>query len=330
MEKIKKKHLLGLTYTLIITGLAYALAHLTGFLGSVVWGIFLGLIAGNIRKWPENISPGIKFSEKTVLSWAIITMGFATGRAFHQSIPWKAGGVVLAMVAVSILTGLILYKVFKLSKDDGILLGVGNAICGASAIAAVSGVINGNAKSTGTGIAVVNLLGILGMFGIPALLAAYPQDTLHSALYTGGTLQAVGQAVAAGNSISPEVGVWATTIKLFRVSLLLPVVLIFAYTSRSKTTTSLSPTKVLPLFLWLFLLTTSISYFVEIPGSIYEVIKTLGSILLTIAMVGIGWQINLKSLKTEGPKRLLLGSLIFIVQLITMMILIRTVEPSLI
>lgn len=328
MEKLKPQHFRGVLIMILVAALSYALTEITGVFGSVVWGLVLGIVGGNAFSTPASWTSGIKFSEKTILAFAIILMGIQTGIAFRSSTPWDAALIVVLVMTATISSGLLLYKRFKLTKDDGILLGVGNAVCGASAIAAISGITDADAKSTGTGIAIVNLLGVVGLIAIPSVLAGLDLPTMQSALYTGGTLQAVGQAVAAGNALGSEVGVWATTIKMFRVGMLLPVALIFALTASKKSGEVKKPgLKLIPIFLWLFIFTSLIGAFVPLEEAWVDGIHTVEKIVLTIAMAAIGWHIKLSKLWTEGPMRLLFGTILFVIQLAVMTGLIILVNP---
>lgn len=327
MEKLQRQHFRGLLPILALAVIAYVLHHYTGILGSVVWGLILGLIVGNTYSTPHSFKMGVKYSEKTVLAYAIILMGIPTGASFRSEIPWSAGLIVLIVMAITILSGLLLYRVFKLSKDNGLLIGIGNAICGASAIAAISGIIKSDAKETGTSIAVINVLGILGLIILPPTLIALDTDTLSSALYTGGTMQALGQAVAAGEAVSQETGLWATTIKLFRVSMLLPIAILVALSTGRKHSKDVS-LKLIPTFLWLFIGTAVIGFVEVLPDEISDAIRLIEKALLTIAMVGIGWQIKFANLKSEGPRSMLMGTLIFIIQIISMAVLIHLFQPS--
>lgn len=328
MEKLQSQHFRGLLLMSIGTAISYSLNHFTGILGSVVWGLLLGIVGGNLIHTKDSWTPGIKFSEKTVLAYAIILMGIQTGIAFQSSTPWDAALIVILTMATTILSGLFLYRFFNLSKEDGILLGVGNAVCGASAIAAISGIVKADAKSTGTGIAIVNLLGVVGLILIPSVIANMDFNVLQKGLLTGGTLQAVGQAVAAGNTLGDDVGIWATTIKMFRVGMLLPVALIFALSQRKSADGKQPSVKLIPTFLWLFILTAVIGAFVPLPENVISSIHTAEKIVLTLAMVAIGWQIKLAKLWTEGPVRLFLGTIIFILQLVVMTGLIIFVQPE--
>lgn len=325
MEKPRTQHLRGLALMIGIAAIAFLISELTGFLNAVIWGLVLGIIGGNLFRVQDSFLPGIRFSEKTILAYAIILMGFPTGWSMHSSAPISIAIIVLIVMAVTILSGLVLRKVFGLSKEDGLLMGVGNAVCGASAIAAISGIIKADPKSTGMSIAVINILGIVGLFVIPPLLISYQTDVMPSALLTGGTLQALGQAVAAGEAVSPEAGGWATTIKLFRVSMLLPIAFIVALTFGRKSNSGPS-LKLIPSFLWLFILTAIAGYFYHPYEDVKEILKPIEHGLLAIAMTAIGWQVQFRKLKTEGPKALLFGTIIFMIEVGAMIALI-TINP---
>ncbi len=327
MEKLKRQHFQGIIGVIALSAVAIALQHFIGVLGQIVWALVIGFVVGNTSKTPASLKPGIKYSEKTILAYAIILMGLPTGASFRSGVPWSAAMIVLTVIIITIFAGLTLHKVFKIDREAGILIGIGNAVCGASAIAAVSSIIKADPKNTGTSIAVINLLGIIGLAVLPPILLASETPILEASLYTGGTMQALGQAVAAGKAIGPETGMWATTIKLFRVSMLLPIALIVAF-SLNKTADEPVKLSLIPNFLWLFIVVTVIGYFDLIPESVAGNIKVVEKTLLTLAMLAIGWQIRISSLKTEGPRSMLFGTVIFMIQLATMFILIKTFSPS--
>ncbi|NVK28745.1 MAG: putative sulfate exporter family transporter [Flavobacteriia bacterium] len=330
MEKPKIKHLRGISIITLMGVVAFNLDIYIGVFSQVIWGLILGMLGGNFSYRTENESfkPGIKFGEKTILAYAIILMGIPTGKSLGSSAPWDSALIVLAVMVLTIIAALLLYRLFKLNREDGLLIGIGNAVCGASAIAAISGITKADAKSTGMGIAVINLLGIIGLFAVPPIVLALDMDILPGALMTGGTLQALGQAVAAGEAVNPETGLWATTIKLFRVSMLLPIAIVVALSVGRKNGNKPS-LKLIPTFLWLFVATAVLGYVEILPENITELIHALEKQLLTIAMVAIGWQIQFAKLKNEGPRRLLFGTLIFIIQLVVMYGLISVIQPTL-
>ena len=112
-----------------------------------------------------------------------------------------------------------LYCIFN-NKKTSLLLGVGNAVCGSSAIAAVSPVIKAEESDTGISIGVVNFLGTIGIFILPALaIKVLHFADLQASTLIGGSLQAVGQVVAAGFSVSDNVGEIATIIKMARIAM---------------------------------------------------------------------------------------------------------------
>lgn len=322
MENPKIQHLRGVLLMSAITALAYFMAEGTGILNTVIWSLVLGILGGNTIRLNDDFQPGIKFSEKTILAYAIILMGFPTGWSMHSNAPAGIAILVLITMTLTIISALLLRRFFGLSREDGLLMGVGNAVCGASAIAAISGIIKADPKSTGMSIAVINLLGIVGLFVIPPLLISMNEAVLPSALMTGGTLQALGQAVAAGEAVSPETGNWATTIKLFRVSMLLPIAFIVALSMGRKTNSGPS-LKLIPSFLWLFILTAVVGYLFHPMTEVKDALKPMEGILLAIAMTAIGWQVQFRKLKTEGPKALLFGTIIFIIEVGIMLALIR-------
>lgn len=140
---------------------------------------------------------------------------------------------------------------------------------------------------------------IASMLGLPDHLAG---------LFIGGSIHDVAQVVGAGYSISPEAGDIATYIKLLRVALLLPIVMIifFSFKSRSKDTVnepiSTKLTTFVPSFLIVFFVLALLNNLALIPEVIVQIIQTLSNGLLVIAIVAIGVKTSLKQIASVGWK----------------------------
>ncbi len=314
----------GILLTFFIALLAIYISQFIENLGGVTLAIILGLIIGNVFKISKDYSSGIKFVEKKVLALAIMLMGLKLEINVLKELGLSSIIMIITMVAITILTGLIVGKLFGLNKKFSLLIGVGNAICGSSAIAASAPVIGNTEEEIGLSISVVNLLGTIGIFLLPFITTLLGFDNTNSGLMIGSTLQATGQVVAAGFSINELVGKVATIVKMGRILTLGPVVILLSFLYfRQKDNSIKTKSKIkIPPFIIGFLIFSIISSLKIMPDYFISTLKNFSSILLTIAMAAIGLKIKISTLFDQGPKALLVGITIVIIQITTATLLI--------
>jgi uncharacterized integral membrane protein (TIGR00698 family) len=287
--------------------------------GAVVIAIILGIIIGNIFNPGESFSKGIGFSESKLLAVAIALMGVNLDYGILLYVGLKTLVLVISALILTIFTALVIGRLFKLNTKFSLLLGIGSAVCGSSAIAATDKIIEADKEEVGVSIAVVNFLGTVGVFLIPAIAGlALNFNDINSGILAGNTLQAVGQAVAGGFSISESSGNVATIVKMARVLMLLPVTLILAFviakSKRNKVNSSAKPR--IPLFIIGFAVFSLFPTLNLLPEVVIEFISQLSSYFLIIAMAAIGLKIRAGNLIKKGKNALLIGSLIFLIQII--------------
>lgn len=303
----------GMLFSIALAALAFLAQNQLGMLGTEVYAISIGMLLGNLMKLPDILSLGIQFSEKKILGWAIALLGLQLSFRNLTLSVWLVP-VLIFVIVISILLGRTIAKRINVNPGCGYMIGVGNAICGASAIAAVSPFLDKKSHETGVAIGVVNLLGTIGMMLLPLLALGLGLSQEESGVLIGGTLQAVGQVVGGGYALGDEAGQVATLVKLGRVLMLGPIVIITALIMH-KGSAKLDRKRILPGFILVFVALLILVNVFDIPSEFLENIKTLNKWLLTVAMAAIGLQIKFKDLLTQGPRALLLGSIIFVVQI---------------
>ncbi len=313
METIK-----GLLLSIFIAILASVLALFIP-VGAVILGIVFGVLVGNIFTLDSSFSKGIKFSEKRILSFAIILMGVNLNFGIIQELGFKSIIIVVISIGFTITTAVVLSKIFKLKPKLGLLLGIGNGICGSSAIAATEQIIGAEEDEVGLSVAIVNFLGTLGIFLLPFIskIILHFSD-LQSACLIGDTLQAIGQVVASGFSINDQVGHTATIVKMMRILMLTPLVLsliVVFHQQRKVAKVSSSQKKSFPYFIIGFILMSFIPSFHLLPQNWIHIIGKTSHYLLVIAMVGIGLKIRFSNILRDGKKALFVGSLVFVFQI---------------
>ncbi|HHI81237.1 MAG TPA: putative sulfate exporter family transporter, partial [Planctomycetes bacterium] len=260
---------------------------------------------------------GIQFCEKQLLSVAIALMGVNLDFGIVKELGLSSLALVVAGVAVTITAAMGIGKLLGFDHKFALLLGIGNGVCGSSAIAATEQIIGANEEEVGLSVAIVNGLGTLGIFVLPLVARSlFHFSDLDSGLLVGNTLQAVGQVVAAGFSINEMAGQTATIIKMTRILMLFPLVfvLIFAFAKSGKGQGGKKPK--VPLFILGFILFSLVPTFGLLSAGMTSGIKRASHYLLIVAMAGIGLKITFDSILRDGKAALLTGGLVFLVQIV--------------
>jgi uncharacterized integral membrane protein (TIGR00698 family) len=208
----------------------------------VMIALFLGIVVSNLWTLPKLFQPGIKFSVKKLLPVGIVLLG----ARLHFGEMLKVGltGLLLSGLETVVALGLLLLlaRWLDLPRKLGILLGVGTAICGGTAIVATAPVIEAEDKDVAFSVATVTLLGLLGMVALPVVGHLLDLSSKQFGVWAGLAIHQTPQVVAAGYAYSPSnaeyspiAGDTATIVKMARVCLLAPVVfLIGLMHARSK------------------------------------------------------------------------------------------------
>ncbi len=286
----------------------------------VLLALIFGIGVGNIIKLPQSTTSGIKFSSSFILELSIVFMAF--GINYRSFI--KLGLESILLIVVTITITLILTKVLarklKCPGSTGWLVGFGTAICGSSAIAALAPRLAKNQNDIGIALAVVNLYGLLGMLFLPVFASFFLTDVQTSVLL-GSTLHAVGNVAGAGFAINDTVGQLAVTIKLGRIALLTPALLLFSATFKNEHQSTRRIN--IPWYLVAFLIISTVFSIIELPKELLSIFKDISSFLLSIAMAAIGLKIGFKSLFSAGRKGLIFGGILFILLVAFAFILIK-------
>ena len=310
------KYKYGLILSIIITFVAMFLSNFIA-IGSVAIAIILGIIIGNSVKLSTKYSHGITYAEKTLLSFAIALMGINLDFSILTQLGIKTLVLIILSMILTIFSAVIIGKLYGVDKKLLLLLGIGNGVCGSSAISATAPIIKPQNSFIGLSVAIVNLLGTIGIFLVPFIALSFGLNDIDAGILIGNTLQAVGQVTAGGFSISSDAGVSATTVKMGRVLLLTPLVLIliYIYNKKSDNIDSSQKAKV-PTFILFFILFSLISSFSLVDENIKNIISNISHFTLIIAMSAIGLKIHFNSVKGEGKVALKIASLVFLIQII--------------
>ena len=138
-------------------------------LGALLLVILLGMAWRSVLPELPAATPGIRLAQRPILRWAVAGLGFRPGVADL----WKIGGPALAVVVVAtgaaLLFGWWVARRLRVPEKLGTLLGVGGAICGASAVVAADTVVQGEQRDAAVALGVITLLGTVGIVLYPLL-----------------------------------------------------------------------------------------------------------------------------------------------------------------
>ncbi len=286
----------------------------------LIVGIILGMIYANSLRvhLPQSWVPGVIFCTKSLLRWGIILYGFRL--TFQDVISVGAAGLTVdvIIVAITLILGIFLGRLMKMDKDITILTAIGSSICGAAAVLGAEPVLKNKPFKTAIAVATVVVYGTCAMFLYPVLykigfLDLTPQEM---GIFSGATLHEVAHAVAAGNSLGPEIANTAIIVKMLRVILLAPVLLLMAVLIpkiRKHQTSGSEKTKItIPWFAFGFLIVIGFNSFDVLPDQAVDFLKNADTFLLTMAMTALGVETSFDKFKQAGPKPFILAFLLFI------------------
>ena len=286
-------------------------------IGSIACAIILGILVKFLFPIHNSLASGINFSEKHLLSLAIILMGANLDASVLKIIEWNVFLLIVLLILVAIISSLVLGRLFKLSPLLSLLLGIGNGICGSSAIAGAAPIIKAKDEDVGLSISTINILGAIGIFFVPFCLDLFFSGAIENAgIVIGSTIQAVGQVTAAGFIMGDDIGEIATLIKMVRILMLGPILVLLTLIYMKKTEkTSLSIFPI-PFFIVGFIIFIFLFNYNFIPAFLLPIIKVICKYLLMFAMTAIGLKISLKSIIRKGSKVFAVGMITFCIQII--------------
>lgn len=308
----------GILFTAIIGLTSIVLEpFMPSWLNSILLALLIGIVVGNWTKVPTSFSSGVEYTSAKMLEYSLLFLAVGINYAEIGELGSTAFlGIVLVVFLVLSLT-VFLSRRMNCPGNTGILVGFGTAICGSSAIAALASSTKNNEKEdVAIAMAVVNLLGTVGMLFFPVILSRMEVSTSTIGFLVGGSLHSVGNVAGAGFSIGETAGDAAITVKLARVALLTPGLIYMTYLTRQGQVKGWKSYLKLPWYLVAFIAISLLVSFIDIPESVTKDLERIGKIILTIAMAGIGLRVSFKKLLMAGSKGLTFGVLIFGIQLL--------------
>lgn len=319
----------GILFAFIIAVLSYFLGKLFPIIGGPVFGIVIGILINNFWGKPKYTLKGVAFTSKKILQWAIIVLG--GGLSLSQV--WKTGSDSFAVMIFTITAafisaygfGKLMNIPFKLKS----LIGVGTAICGGSAIAAISPIIEADEMEVAYSISTIFLFNIIAVLIFPPLGHLLGFSDKAFGLWAGTAINDTSSVVAAGYAFSNIAGAYATIVKLTRTTMIIPISIIFTIAVAIKKKkeakgiegVNYSFKKVFPWFILWFLVASLLNTLGIFSAPMITFINNLGKFMIIMALSAVGLSADFKQMLKTGVKPIFLGLIVwFVVAIVSIIV----------
>ena len=315
-----KSYAPGFALALVIALLAKGIEALLPFdvIGASVIAMFIGMLINGYRKPGKTTAPGVKFTAKKILKFAIILLG----ASLNVTTILNVGRMSLTVMLFTLLTcfggGYFIGRALGLDWKLSNLISAGTGICGGSAIAAVAPVIDAKDSDIAYALSATFLFDMAMIVLFPIMGRAMGLSDMAYGLWAGTAVNDTSSVVAAGYAFSEAAGDFATMVKLTRTLSIIPTVLIFSFINvREKRRLNVSGegarVNVLSLFPWFiagFLGLAVLNSAGVIPQAVSSAMKDLSKFLMVAALAAIGLNTDFREMRKSGMKPMLHGFII--------------------
>lgn len=276
--------------------------------GPLLLVILLGMAIGSVIRLPGWTLPGIRVAQRPLLRWAVAGLGLRLSLGEIARIGAPALAVVVVSTFAALLFAWWLGKRLGVGEKLAVLLGVGGAICGASAVVAADSVVQAERRDSALALGVITLLGTIGIVAYPWAGQALGMGDFLYGVWNGASLHEMAQVVAAGAGFSPGAVEVATVVKLVRICLLAPVVFWLAWRARAAGAEAHARVSIVPWFLVAFVAFAALNSLGGIPRDVLEPARRFDLWLLCVGMAGVGLQTRFSDLAEAGPRPIVVGA----------------------
>jgi uncharacterized integral membrane protein (TIGR00698 family) len=282
-------------------------------LSALTLAILLGILVANtvfpaMAPWAGS---GVDFSKNTLLRTGIVLYGWRI--TFHQltAVGWSGLLIDIILIALTFTIAVqVGTRLLKLDRQTAMLIGTGSAICGAAAVLAAEPIIRGEAHRVSVAVATVVVFGTLGMFIYPVLYPHLGLSEQAYGIYAGSTIHEVAQVVAATKAVGDNAAAAAVIEKMLRVMMLAPF-LVFLSSTRGAAEGG-TGRRFIPWFAVWFIVICGINSLHIVPASWVSALTQLDTLLLAMAMAGLGLRTHMGAVRQAGLRPLLLALALFV------------------
>ena len=328
MQKLLKQyvsHLPGVALALVIAALAKFIESLLPIhlIGAAVIAMFIGMGINALWQPTKTFTPGLKFTSKKLLKFAIILLGASLSIGVILNVGKLSLAVMIFTLATCFGGGYFIGRALGLDWKLSNLISAGTGICGGSAIAAIAPTIDAKDTDIAYAMSATFLFDMAMIILFPIMGRALGLTDMAYGLWAGTAVNDTSSVVAAGFAFSEAAGDFATMVKLTRTLSIIPTVLVFAFISvRIKRREALaacasadikanvSVKKLFPWFILGFLAMSLVKSIGLIPDGVSDVLKDVSKFLMVAALAAIGLNTSFKEMSKSGAAPMLHGFII--------------------
>ncbi|WP_010245031.1 YeiH family protein [Acetivibrio cellulolyticus] len=315
-----KEMLPGLFFATALAIVATFLGKLAPIIGGPVFGIVLGILISSIWGKPKTTKQGLTFASKKILQWSIIALGGGLSLTQVYKVGVSSLYVMIFTLTTAFITAYGIGKLMRIPIKLTSLIGMGTAICGGSAIAAISPIIEAEDEEIAYSISTVFIFNVIAVLIFPPLGHLLGLTDNAFGLFAGTAINDTSSVVAAGYAFSNAAGAYATIVKLTRTTMIIPISLIFAAVvsiqkkreaNKRGGEVNYSFKKIFPWFIVWFLAASLLNTVGVINGQMAGFITEVGKFFIVVALAAIGLNSDLKQMLRTGFKPMLLGLVVW-------------------
>ncbi|RNJ47072.1 hypothetical protein B5V01_33210 [Mesorhizobium erdmanii] len=305
----------GLVLVAMITAVAFSAHNVSGFalFSPMILAVVAGMVYSNVLGTPAHAKAGIAFSQKRLLRFAIVLLGFQLTLGQVVSIGAGGVGIVAATLGATFVFTITLGRLIGVDRKLAQLIAAGTSICGASAIVATNIVTDARDEDVTYAVASITLFGTVAMLGFPLLAPALGLDQHAFGLWAGASIHEVAQVIGAGFQNGTQSGEIATVAKLTRVTMLAPMVIALGLMARRKTSGGQQAARPpMPWFVAAFVAVVALNSLVTMPAEVKSAMALATTIMLTMGLAAMGLQADISQLRSRGLRPLALAFCAFL------------------
>jgi uncharacterized integral membrane protein (TIGR00698 family) len=308
-----QKVLPGLTLAVVVAAVARLVTWLLpAVVSEILVAILLGLLVANVWTLPASAGPGLRFVVQKVLRAGIVLLGARFYLVDVARIGGDAIGLILVCMTIALGFALLVGNRLGLPPRLTLLIGVGTAVCGNSAIVATAPVIKANEREVGFAVGTITLTGTMALFLYPVIGHLLRLTDGAFGVWSGVAVNDTSQVVATSAAYSTVARDVATVVKLVRNALMAPLIMLIAWwwsrnAAAEQDATRGSWLKAIPPFVLMFLGMALLRSVGLIPAGLLRPLDEAAKACILVALAGIGLQTKLQEMRAVGPAPFFLG-----------------------
>ncbi|UVK46470.1 YeiH family protein [Mesorhizobium sp. AR07] len=299
----------GIVLVAMISGVAFSARNVSGFalFSPMILAVVAGMIYSNVLGMPAHAKAGIAFSQRRLLRFAIVLLGFQLTLGQVVSIGAGGVGIVALTLGATFVFTITLGRLIGVDAKLAQLIAAGTSICGASAIVATNIVTDARDEDVTYAVASITLFGTIAMLGFPLLAPVLGLDQHAFGLWAGASIHEVAQVIGAGFQNGTQSGEIATVAKLTRVAMLAPMVIALGLMARRKNSDQSAARPPMPWFVAAFVAVVALNSLVAVPPEVKSAMALATTIMLTMGLAAMGLQADISQLRSRGLRPLALA-----------------------